>query len=366
MHAIDGMACAKRGCDNRENLGLNIVGHGSFPTKWGRRWRYRCTVCGGTVSTNTGTAYSGLRCARREFDQVVSLRVEGVSMSATARVTGHARHTIARWLERASTAAKRFNQRMLRDFEIIELQADELCTFIGNKSRTTWLYAAIEVCSRLWAGSVLGRRSSRNATVVLNDVILRGRVGGFPLIATDGFEYYVGVIARLFGSACVYGHVLKTRRNARVVRVERRRRIDTAGRLKAALWESEDAETLHTSFVERLNLTIRQGSAYSRRRSPCHARGADQLHGHVDLLRCSYNFIRPHRALKFGRETRTPAMQAGLVNAPMNWSDIFTAPAALYAFHVAVVRVPGAVQLMHTSPAALSSFSWPHEHRSAA
>ena len=85
--------------------------------------------------------------------------------------------------------------------------------------------AAIEVCSRLWAGSVLGRRASRNATAVLNDVILRGRVVGFPLIATDGFEYYVGVIERLFGSACVYGQVLKTRRNDRVVRVERRRRI---------------------------------------------------------------------------------------------------------------------------------------------
>ena len=138
--------------------------------------------------------------------------------------------------------------------------------------------------------------------------------------------------------------MLKTRRNARVVRVERRRRIGTAGRLQAALWELEDAETLHTSFVERLTLTIRQGSASLRRRSPCHARGADQLHGHVDLLRCYDNVIRPHRALKFGRETRKPAMQAGLVNAPMNWSDISTAPAALYAFHVAVVRVPVAVQ----------------------
>ena len=200
MHAINGMACAKRGCDNRGKLGLNIVGHGLFPTKWGRRWRYRCTVCGGTVSTHTGTAYSGLRCARREFDQVASLRVEGVSMSATARVTGHARHTIARWLERASTAAKRFNQRLLRDFEIIELQADALCTFIGTKSSATWLCAAIEVWSRLWAGSVLGRRASRNATAVLNDVILRGRVVGFPLIATDGFEYYVGVSERLFGA----------------------------------------------------------------------------------------------------------------------------------------------------------------------
>ena len=83
-------------------------------------------------------------------------------MSATARVTGHARKTIARWIERASTAAKRVNQRMLRDFEIIELQADERCTFIGNKSSAPWVCAAIEVCSRLWAGSVLGRRASRN------------------------------------------------------------------------------------------------------------------------------------------------------------------------------------------------------------
>ena len=182
MHAIDEMACAKRGCDNRGTLGLNIVGPGSFPTKWGRRWRYRCTVCGGTVSTHTGTAYSGLRCARREFDQVASLRVEGVSMSATARVTGQSRHTIARWLERASTAAKRVNQRMLRDVEIIELPADERCTVIGTKSRATGLCAAIEVWSRLWAGNVLGRRASRNATAVLNDVILRGRVAGFPLI----------------------------------------------------------------------------------------------------------------------------------------------------------------------------------------
>ena len=159
MNAIDGMACAKPGCDNRGKLGLNIVGHGSFATKWGRRRRYRCTVCGGTVSTHTGTAYSGLRCTRREFDQ---------------------------------------------------------------------------------------------------------------------------------------------------------------------------------------------------------------LRGHVELLRCYYNFIRPHSALKFDRETRTPAMQAGLVSVPMHWSDIFTAPAALYVFLVAVVRIPVTVQLMETSAAALPAFSWPHEHRSAA
>ena len=34
---------------------------------------------------------------------------------------------------------------------------------------------------------------------------------------------------------------------------------------------------------------------------------------YLELVRCHYNFVRPHRALRFGRETRTPAMQAGLV-----------------------------------------------------
>jgi len=96
----------------------------------------------------------------------------------------------------------------------------------------------------LWAGSVLGRRSYRNTKAAISDVILRGRLVGVPLTATDGFAYYFGVIARFFGSECVYGQVLKTRRNDRVVRVERRVKIGTTTRLKAALWESEDSETL--------------------------------------------------------------------------------------------------------------------------
>ena len=103
------------------------------------------------------------------------------------------------------------------------------------------------------------------------------------LIATDGFEASGAMIQRLMGPACVYGQVTKTRRNDRVVRVERRVKIGTAAQLQDALARSEDSEHLNTSFVERLNLTIRQGSAYLRRCSPCYARGEDQLRGHVEL-----------------------------------------------------------------------------------
>ena len=77
-----------------------------------------------------------------------------------------------------------------------------LCTFIGSKRRTLWLFATIEVHSRLWAGSVLGRRSYRNTKAAINDVILRGRLVGLPLIATDGFEYYVGGYCQVGADGC--------------------------------------------------------------------------------------------------------------------------------------------------------------------
>ncbi len=101
-----------------------------------------------------------------------------MSVSATARLTGRSRNTVARWLERASKAAERFNRKVVTDFDIVELQADELFTFIGGKSRPIWLFAIIEVSSRLWASSLVGRRSYRNTKAVLNDVILRGRLVG--------------------------------------------------------------------------------------------------------------------------------------------------------------------------------------------
>ena len=69
--------------------------------------------------------------------------------------------------------------------------------------------------------------------------------------------------------------------------------------------------------------TIRQSSASLSRRTLSHARSTDTLEAHLELLRCYYNVVRPHGALKFGRETRTPAMQAGLATRRLTLRDIF-------------------------------------------
>ena len=51
------------------------------------------------------------------------------------------------------------------------------------------------------------------------------KLESIPLISTDGFEYYNNVVRRVLGVVCLYGQVIKTRRNDRVVRVERNVRV---------------------------------------------------------------------------------------------------------------------------------------------
>src|SRR5262245_37342051 len=148
------------------------------------------------------------------------------------------------------------------------------------------------------------------------------------MIVTDGFEFYKRVVRRIFGSACLYGQVIKTRRNDRIIKVDRRTLIGDTWRFEETLRDSEDSSKLNTSFVERLNLTIRQGSAYLFRQTICHARWKERLVDHLELFRCYYNFVRPHRALKFGGEMRTPAMQAGLITRRLTLREVF--PPAMF------------------------------------
>ena len=71
-------------------------------------------------------------------------------------------------------------------------------------------------------------------------------------------------------------------------------------------------------------------------RSPCHARRKRTLDDHLELFRAFYNFVRPHSALRFGKVTRTPAMQAGFATRRLTFRSIFMARLAAARF--AIVR----------------------------
>ena len=126
------LSCLNSECPLHGKVGSGgIIRYGFYRTRSGKRRRYRCVECGKTFSSTRGTPYYRLQHRRATFDTVVALRVEGVSISAIARVEGIAWNTVARWLERAAQVCRRFNRETITGVAVEELQADELYTFIG-------------------------------------------------------------------------------------------------------------------------------------------------------------------------------------------------------------------------------------------
>ena len=58
-------------------------------------------------------------------------------------------------------------------------------------------------------------------------------------------------------------------------------------------------------------------------------------------MEVNYNFVRPHKALRFGREIRTPAMQAGLAKRRLTFRDVLVCPPP--SLLVSVISKHGAI-----------------------
>jgi len=178
-----GVACPNDECEQHGRLDAgNVVLHGYSRVKGGRRRRYRCTACGRTFGATTGTPYKRLQHSRRRFDRVAALSVEGVNKSAIARLEGLSWNTVARWLERAATLARRFNAKHLRGHELVVLQLDEMNTFLQSRKRQTWVFASIDVWSRLWPATLVGSRTYRNTRRFVRSVADTSNGGGASII----------------------------------------------------------------------------------------------------------------------------------------------------------------------------------------
>jgi transposase-like protein len=107
-----GLRCPNAQCGGSGmNRGRSIIRYGFYKTKWGKRRRYRCQTCGKTFCSNAGSPYHRLQHRRATFDQVAALSVEGLNKSAIARVKPIAWNMVDRWLERAASSCRRFNDR---------------------------------------------------------------------------------------------------------------------------------------------------------------------------------------------------------------------------------------------------------------
>ena len=220
---VNDRCCMNQDCLLHGKFGKgNIIRHSFYRTSQGRRRRYLCKACKKTFGSTKGTPYYRLHKSRSSFDKVATMAVEGVGISATARIEKLAPDTVSHWRESAADYANRFLDQMLNGFDLIELQADEIRTFVGGKRKPVWILTLLEVGSRLWVSYVVGRRSYRNIRTVIGAAIRRGRFKERFLFTTDGFEPYAWAAKSMLSFVCVYAQVIKKRCKNRVTQVNRR------------------------------------------------------------------------------------------------------------------------------------------------
>jgi len=104
----------------------------------------------------------------------------------------------------------------------------------------------------------------------------------------------------------VYGQVRKFQRRRRLIKVERVMLWGQRNTLIQRLKTAGLSGRLNTAFIERLNLTLRQGVALLARRTWGTAQFTSELASHVEWWRGYYHFARYHEALRVKRAVFRP------------------------------------------------------------
>ena len=124
-----------------------------------------------------------------------------------------------------------------------------------------------------------------------------------------------------------YAQVVKVRDQAgQVVEVSRRVVFGGPRRFGKQLRLRQLGETMQTACMERWYGTLRGLVASLRRRTRCLSWNRARHRGKVWLMVSLYNFVLPHKSLRQGRTSRTPAMALGLTNHVWSYGEYIWLP----------------------------------------
>ena len=134
----------------------------------------------------------------------------------------------------AGCSGGKFNAEKRELIDLQELQADEIRTIASSKKTPAWIFAALDVWSRYWPATVVGKRNSENTQKLFRNVSTQANPECVPFVATDGYDLYESAARRCFGK-CLYAQIVKTRKRDRIVKVKRKRVIGSELQFEKAL-----------------------------------------------------------------------------------------------------------------------------------
>jgi IS1 family transposase len=311
-----------------------------------------------------GTLFHGKQAAVELIVRVLACLAEGLGIRATARVFEVDPNTVLHWLVEAAEQLRAFSSYFLCDLHVEQLQLDEVYAVLREltageisddeaikrlERSPSWVWTAMAPQSKLLVVVDIGSRTLAMAQRVVHQVTAVLAPGCVPLFLTDGLKDYATALLTHYGHwrqperrqdkgpmpkprwmplpALLYAQVVKSYRRRRIVGVKHRVVCGTQLAIEQVL--ATCGWTINTSFVERLNLDIRQRVAAIGRRVNTLCQGEAGLRDQLTLFQVYHNFVLPHVSLRQpllipqptnGRGAAkvwrpcTPAMAAGLTD----------------------------------------------------
>ena len=223
---------------------------------------------------------------------ILTMLVEGNSISSTARACDVSINTVCRMIDLAGKGCKRFHDEQVMGIKgKRDIQCDEIWSYIYCKEKnienatpydvggTVWAFTAIDADSKLLLSYRISQhRDTRTAVSIMKDI--KKRLEKRPRLATDSLKAYGIAAPRVFGP-------------------------------KVKIYQSrKGAISKHpTAFVERHNLTIRQSNRRYTRKTNAFSKTFDRHVAMFHIMAVHYNFRWKHKTLRV-----SPAMAAGITD----------------------------------------------------
>jgi len=357
----------------------DIVGAGTYPVQEEKRQLYKCNVCGTRFSETAGTPFHRLKTPKERVCRTFRELGEGIGIRGAARAAQVDKDTVLRWLERAGKHCQQVSEYMMQGLKLAQAQMDEMWTFVRKKQRQlserekkhtewgdNWIWIIFDPVHKLVVAMVIGDRTEEEAIGLLSQLRDRLVEGILPLFTSDSLAHYAKAILQVFGKwiqperngdrgrfpkprpvpqeGLHYATVHKEREKGHVVSITTKviygNRDKVLARLKSL------GQTINTSYVERMNLTLRHLVSRLHRKTLCFSKKREYLEYHLHLGLAYYHFVLHHSSLRVRLpepiptrgngspktwQQRTPAMAAGLTDHKWSMEELlmFQVPAAV-------------------------------------
>jgi IS1 family transposase len=272
----------------------------------------KCQVCQKKFTSRKHTILYRLKTQSGLAEKILWLLALGVDASILEEVFGISEITIRTWLCRSGMQGTKLHERFMVELDLIHVQLDELWTNVKHSGQDMWVWVASDVTTKIVPVIQIGGRTQVMAYQVVHELKGRLRPGCVPVFSTDGLRLYFYSLTAHFGqweplvgkkliwvllSDFIYAQVIKHQRRRRTVEVERRILCGEEQNYRQRLKSAGLSGRSNTSFVERVNLTIRQCVSKLTHRTWGPAHYTSELVEHLEWWRYYYHFVRCHESL---------------------------------------------------------------------